>query len=79
MGSDLTGRSKNTPLAINMTMCQNPYYVVLNYNQPEKQTSLYIDEIYGRIKSLSVAPTLSRISWEEMIEKDMQEIDINLK
>ena len=38
-----TGRSKNTPLLINMTECDNPYYVILNYNQPEKETSLYID------------------------------------
>ena len=75
MGSNLEGRSKNTPLSINMTECDNPYYVVLNYNTPEKEISLYIDEIYGKIKSLSVAPTLSSPSWEEMIEKDLQHIE----
>ena len=48
MGSNPEGRAKNTPLAINMTECDNPYYVVLNYNQPEKQISLYIDEIYRK-------------------------------
>ena len=74
MSNNLTGRSKNTPLAINMTECENPYYVILNYNQPEKEVSLYIDEIYGKIKSLAVAPELSRDSWEEMIENDMQNI-----
>ena len=75
MGSNLEGRKKNTPLSINMTECDNPYYVVLNYNSPEKQISLYIDEIYGKIKSLAVAPTLSSPSWEEMIENDMQHIE----
>ena len=75
MGSNPEGRAKNTPLAINMTECDNPYYVVLNYNQPEKQISLYIDEIYGKIKSLAVAPKLTSISWEEMIEKDMEIIE----
>ena len=79
MGNNLTGRTKNTPLAINMTQCENPYYVILNYNQPEKETSLYIDEIYGKIKSLAVAPILSYSSWEEMIEKDMQNIQINTR
>ena len=54
MSDDPNGRSKNIPLAINMTECTNPYYVILNYNRPEKETSLYIDQIYGKIKSLSV-------------------------
>jgi hypothetical protein len=75
MGSNLEGRSKNTPLAINMTECENPYYVILNYNVPEKQTSLYFDEIYGKIKSLSVAPFLTSPTWEKMIQNDMQVID----
>ena len=73
------GRSKNSPLAINMTECENPYYVILNYNQPEKQTSLYIDQIYGSIKSLSVAPTFNSITWEEMIEDDMESIQISTR
>ena len=75
MGSNLEGRAKNSPLSINMTECSNPYYVVLNYNVPEKQTSLYIDEIYGKIKSLAVAPKLTRASWEQMIENDMENIE----
>ena len=79
MGSNLQGRSKNTPLAINMTECVNPYYVILNYNVPEKQTSLYIDEIYGKIKSLSVAPTLSSSTWDKMTENDMQLIDTDTR
>ena len=71
------GRSKNTPLAINMTECGTPYYVILNYNKPEKKTSLYIDQIYGKIKSLSVAPTFNSITWEDMIEDDMEEIQVS--
>ena len=58
-----------------MTECNNPYYVVLNNNQPEKQISLYIDKIYGKIKSLAVEPKLTSISWEDMIEKDMEIIE----
>ena len=74
-----TGRSKNTPLLINMTECDNPYYVILNYNQPEKETSLYIDQIYGKIKSISVAPTFSSIDWDDMLEDDMQIIQVNTR
>ena len=73
------GRSKNSPLSINMTDCENPYYIILNYNKPEKETSLYIDQIYGKIKSLSVAPTFSSITLDEMIEKDMQNIDVTYR
>ena len=69
-----SGRSKNTPLMINMTECSTPYYVVLNYNQKEKMIPLYIDQIYGKIKSLSVAPTFTRNDWDEMIANDMIEI-----
>ena len=79
MSNNLDGRSKNTPLAINMTECENPYYVIVNYNKPEPQVSLYIDEIYGKIQSLAVAPKLSRPNWEEMVEYDMENIDISTK
>ena len=79
MGSNLEGRSKNTPLAINMIECANPYYVILNYNVPEKQTSLYIDEIYGKIKYISVAPKLNYPTWEKMIENDFQLIDADTR
>ena len=80
MGTNPDGREKNTPLAINMTECSEPYYVILNYNKPEsKVISLYIDEIYGRLKSLSVAPTFTSVRWEDMITKDLIEIDINAR
>ena len=79
VSSNANGRSKNTPLNINMTECTNPYYVVLNYNKPEQQVSLYIDQIYGKIKSLSVAPTFNSITWEEMIEDDMQPIQVSTR
>ena len=69
------GRTKNTPLLINMTECTSPYYVVLNYNQPEKKTSLYIDQIYGKIKTLSVATDFTSMTWDEMIKDDMIEIE----
>ena len=76
MGINQSGREKNTPLVINMTQCEDPYYVILNYNQPEASVSLYIDQIYGKVKSLSVAPTFTNSKWEDMIVKDMKEIDI---
>ena len=76
VSDDPNGRSKNSPLSINMTECGTPYYVILNYNKPEKQTSLYIDQIYGKITSLSVAPTFTSITWDEMIEDDMNEIPL---
>ena len=69
-----SGRSKNTPLMINMTECSSPYYVVLNYNQQEKQIPFYIDQIYGKIKTLSIAPSFSKIRWDDMIVDDMNEI-----
>ena len=72
-----TGRSKNTPLMINMTECTSPYYVILNYNQKEKTMQLYIDQIYGKIKTLSVAPTFTKNYWESMITDDMQEISVS--
>ena len=73
------GRSKNSPLAINMTECANPYYFILNYNKPEKETSLYIDQIYGKIKSLSIATNFSSNTWEDMIKNDMQNIQVYLR
>ena len=76
MGINQSGREKNTPLVINMTQCEEPYYVILNYNQPEAQVNLYIDQIYGKLKSLSVAPTFTNAKWDDMIEKDMKTIDI---
>ena len=71
------GRSKNSPLAINMTECKSPYFFILNYNKPEKKTSLYIDQIYGKIKSLSVATKFTSNTWDDMIKNDMQNIQIN--
>ena len=74
VSNDPTGRSKNTPFVVNMTECTSPYYVILNYNKPEKKTTLYIDQIYGKIRDLSVAPELISDNWEEMIEDDMKSI-----
>ena len=79
MGNNPEGRTKNAPLAINMTECDTPYYVILNYNKPESKISLHIDEIYGKIKSLSVASKLNSTSWEEMIVKDMETIDFETR
>ena len=77
VSNDPNGRSKNSPLSINMTECGTPYYVILNYNQPESKTSLYIDQIYGKIKSISVAPTFSSNTWEKMIVNDMIAIQVS--
>ena len=76
VSNDPNGRSKNSPFVINMTECENPYYVILNYNKPEKEISLYIDQIYGKIKSLSVASNFNSISWDEMINNDMKDIQV---
>ena len=46
----------------------------------EKEISLYIDQIYGKIKSLSVASNFNSISWDEMINNDMKDIQVtNIK
>ena len=74
VSSNPEGRSKNSPLVVNMTVCTEPYYVILNYNKPEKQMNLYIDQMYGRIKEMYVAPNLKSSTWEKMLEKDMQYI-----
>ena len=74
VSNSLNGRSKNTPLIVNMTECASSYYMVLNYNRKEKKTSLYIDQIYGKIKKLSVVTNFTGISWDDMIIDDMQEI-----
>ena len=77
VSNSLSGRTKNAPLSINMTECAYPYYVVLNYNAKEKKIPLFIDQIYGKIRYLSVAPSFTRSKWESMIIYDMQEINIS--
>ena len=52
-----------------------PYYVILNNNKAEKKVILHISQIYGKVKSLSVAPTFSKIKWDEMLQYDMQPVD----
>ena len=79
MSDNPDGRSKNTPLSINMTDCENPYYVILNYNKPKKETSLYIDQIYGKMKNLTVATTFTKRTWDEMLENDMEMIDMAMR
>ena len=79
MGTNLNGREKNSPLAINMTVCDEPYIVILNYNKPEKKVSLYIDQIYGKINSISVATSFTSNTWDDMLSKDLKEIDLTLR
>ena len=67
----------NRPLLINMTECTNPYYAILNYNQPEGKKVLIIDQIYGKFKSLHIANVFTQSNWDDMISKDMKEIDIH--
>ena len=77
VGSSGDGRTLNSPMIINMTECTKPYYVILNYNEPESfAISLIIDQIYGKMQSLSVATDFNENTWDEMIEKDMKEINI---
>ena len=74
LSNNPNGRSKNTPLMINMTTCEQPYYVVLNYNQKEKKTALYIDQVYGKVTKLSIATSFGEnVMWEDMVD-NMEEI-----
>ena len=75
VSSNSVGRPKNKPLLINMTECIDPYYVILNYNMAEGQKVLHIDQIYGKFKSLHVAYSLTQNTWDEMLAKDMNEIN----
>ncbi|MBR4496106.1 MAG: hypothetical protein IKP12_03130, partial [Acholeplasmatales bacterium] len=70
------GRTLKKPLLINMTECTNPYYVILNYNSAEGKKSLILDNIYGKIKSLSVANEFTKNTWDEMISTDMKEVNV---
>ena len=70
------GRTLNRPLLINMTECTDPYYVILNYNRPEGSVSLILDQIYGKIKSLAIADTFTKNTWDEMIDNNMNYINI---
>ena len=76
MGTNPSGREKNSPLAINMTKCTDPYYVILNYNQQEDKVNLFIDELYGKIKSISVATSFKSVTWDGMIQNDLKPINI---
>ena len=76
VSSNNEGRPLNKPLLINMTECTNPYYFIFNYNRKEGKKTLVIDQIYGKIKSLSVAYNFTKNTWDEMIQNDMNEIDI---
>ena len=76
VSSNTEGRPEYSPLLINMTECTNPYYVILNYNKEDSAKTLVIDQIYGKLYSLSVATDLKQSTWDEMIEKDMEIVDI---
>ena len=71
VSSNPEGRPLNSPLLINMTECSNPYYVILNYNKPEERRSLILDQIYGKVESISVAEYFTKVTWDEMIANDM--------
>ena len=77
VSSNENGRPVKSPLLINMTECNSPYYVILNYNQQETSKNLIIDQIYGKLSSLLVATKFTRNTWEKMLEEDMEVIDIN--
>ena len=79
VSSNLNGRPINSPLLINMTTCDNPYYVILNYNAHDNDKILILDEIYGKLSYLGVATNLEQETWEEMLEKDIKTVDLNDK
>ena len=76
VSSNSQGRPLNHPLLINMTECKVPYYAILNYNKEETKKSLIIDQIYGKIKSISVAYNFTKSTWDEMIDNDMNKVDL---
>ena len=69
VSSNPDGRPINSPLLINMTDCENPYYVILNYNAHDNNKILILDEIYGKLSNLGVATTLEQETWNDMIQK----------
>ena len=79
VSSNLNGRPINSPLLINMTTCDNPYYVILNYNAHDNDKILILDEIYGKLSYLGVATNLEQETWEEMLEKDIKSVNLNDK
>ena len=77
VSSNSEGRPLNKPLLINMTECNSPYYVIVNYNLQEASKNLILDQIYGKMKSLHVATHFTQNTWDEMIAKDMKEVDLS--
>ena len=76
VSSNPEGRVVNSPLLINMTDCSNPYYAILNYNSPDTKKTLVLDEIYGKLSSFGIATTLTGYTWEEMLSKDIQNVNV---
>ena len=79
VSSNPDGRPVNSPLLINMTECENPYYVILNYNAHDNNKILILDEIYGKLSNLGVATILEQETWNDMIQKDIKDISLNDK
>ena len=77
VSSSSEGRMVNSPLLINMTECSNPYYVILNYNTQDTKKILILDEIYGKLSFLGIATELTKNTWEEMINYDIQSVNFN--
>jgi len=76
VGSNPEGRTLNTPLLINMTECTSPYYIILNYNKQDSRKSLILDQIYGKVKSISIATEFTKSTWDEMIANNMAPINL---
>ena len=79
VSSNPEGRPLNSPLLINMTECTSPYYVILNYNAHDSGKTLILDEIYGKLSYFGVATKLEQETWEDMLEKDIQTLNLNDK
>ena len=72
-----TGRTVNFPLSLEMNTCtnsNNKYYYILNYNMQQEDMNLYMELIFGSIKTARIATEISEEKWDTLISK-MTEIN----
>lgn len=58
VSNEATGRTINFPLSLEMNTCtasNNKYYYILNYNMAEEEMNLYLQLVFGSIKSARIA------------------------
>ena len=76
LSNNIKGRPLNTPTAIEMTSCIQPYYYIFNYNQIEEKRILYIDSIFGEKSSIKMTNSLIDDEWDTLIS-NMKEVNGN--